>query len=187
MLEGIVAALAANPGPGLRAADAVLEDIWTYERAEGRRLLVPYDIDQPGPWPEATVQIDIVFDEALAVDPVEVALTPSGARLRAAPPELQLAWKILWLTTDGFPQGKDLYDAVLLAEAVDVPWPLLAEVLRPERRADADAFTAEKILDLDVDWDNHLAGSPGTAGTQRDWLDRLAIALHRSERATKPA
>ncbi|MCF4123349.1 hypothetical protein L1785_20490 [Antribacter sp. KLBMP9083] len=32
MLDGIVAALTADAGPGLRAADAAREEIWTYER-----------------------------------------------------------------------------------------------------------------------------------------------------------
>ncbi|PYC74957.1 hypothetical protein C7C45_03455 [Micromonospora arborensis] len=38
----------------------------------------------------------------------------------AAPAPLALAWKLLWLATDRYPQGKDLYDAALLAEHTTV-------------------------------------------------------------------
>ena len=43
-----------------------------------------------------------------------------AAPMLAAPAPLALAWKLLWLATDTYPQGKDLYDAVLLAENTTV-------------------------------------------------------------------
>ncbi|MFJ3904726.1 nucleotidyl transferase AbiEii/AbiGii toxin family protein [Streptomyces sp. NPDC090025] len=107
------------------AADAVAEYIWTYERVPGLRLAVPWTV--PG-LPGGQVQIDLVFQERLPrpAVPVEVA----GVVVAAASPELSLAWKLLWVSCDMYPQGKDLYDAVLLAERFPVPLDLLERVLR---------------------------------------------------------
>ncbi|MEV7557278.1 nucleotidyl transferase AbiEii/AbiGii toxin family protein [Streptomyces sp. NPDC089795] len=107
------------------AGGAVSEDIWTYERVPGRRLVLPWSA--PG-LPGGQVQLDFVFNEPLpmASEPAEVA----GVVLPAATRELSLAWKLMWLAGDLYPQGKDLYDAVLLAEDCVLPYPLLEEVFR---------------------------------------------------------
>src|SRR6185503_14258157 len=94
---------------------AVSDDIWTYDRVPGRRLLLPWKADDLSGW----VQLDFVFHEHLPVAPEPAAVPAAGrpsALLLAATPELSLAWKIMWLVTDAHPQGKDLYDAVLPAE-----------------------------------------------------------------------
>lgn len=62
----------------------------------------------------------------VAPEPAEVA----GVLLPAAARELSLAWKPMWLVGDLYPQGKDLYDAVLLAERHRLPNALLQEVFR---------------------------------------------------------
>lgn len=41
LLDALRAAVRADPGPGLDASWTPMEDIWTYERAEGRRIVFP--------------------------------------------------------------------------------------------------------------------------------------------------
>ncbi|MFJ8014064.1 nucleotidyl transferase AbiEii/AbiGii toxin family protein [Streptomyces sp. NPDC096339] len=124
MLDGIAAA--ADGRAGIKASGAVCEDIWTYERVPGRRMVVPWSV--PG-LPTGQVQMDFVFNEKLAQPPEAVELS-CGATVLAATPALSLAWKVLWLVTDPYPQGKDLYDAVLLAERYALPNALVQEVFR---------------------------------------------------------
>lgn len=112
------------------AAGAVTEDIWTYDRVPGRRLLLPWTADGV---PCGTVQLDFVFNEVLPVPgdftDLQAMGDGPGCRLRATTPELSLAWKLLWLLTDSHPQGKDLYDAALLAERTPLPYEVVREVL----------------------------------------------------------
>jgi len=161
------------------AQEAVSEDIWTYDRVPGRRLLLPWEAPGlPGGW----IQLDFVFNENLAVAP-ELTLVPAsasdgtGATLLAATPELSLAWKIMWLVTDTYPQGKDLYDAVLLAEHT----PLRFSVLR-------DAFvhvygylwspvSAKTIAKLYTEWDHFRSEHPEQPDAQDDYVGRLIAAL----------
>jgi hypothetical protein len=177
MLDGIVAAVRADPGPGLRAGGVTAEDIWTYERASGRRLIFPFAV---GDLPPGTVQVDIVFQEKLPVPPVLVRISPSGVEVPTATPALPLAWKLLWLAGDMWPQGKDLYDATLLAEYTTIPLELVREVLRPELGRQTDSFTAASVLAWSVDWDNFRDEYPTIPGEAADWQERLALALERS-------
>ncbi|WP_202919484.1 nucleotidyl transferase AbiEii/AbiGii toxin family protein [Saccharothrix deserti] len=177
MLEGLVAAVAADPGPGLRADQVVAEHIWTYERVPGRRLVFPFDVDG---LPQGAVQADLVFNEDLPDAPVAVEVPPLGTRVLAASPALSLAWKLQWLVTDMYPQGKDLYDAVLLAERTPVSLDLVRDLIRPELGDEADGFTWASVLDLRVDWENFRAEQPGVEGDAGPWLRRLADALTRS-------
>jgi hypothetical protein len=178
MLDGVVAAIAADPGPGLRADQAVSEHIWTYDRVPGRRLMFPFDVDG---LPQGAVQLDLVFNERLPEPPITVEIPPLGTRVRTVTPSLSLAWKLQWLVTDDYPQGKDLYDAVLLAEHVAddlaAPLELARDLIEPELGRLIDEFTVESILSLDVDWDNFRAERPGTNGDAASWLRRLADAL----------
>ncbi|MGP4103973.1 nucleotidyl transferase AbiEii/AbiGii toxin family protein [Nonomuraea sp. KM90] len=119
LFKDLAAAVASAPdasdGVRMDVCDIAVDDIWTYERAPGRRLVVTW---RAGRLPPGTVQLDFVFNERLP-DPSEPALTPradGGERTRVlgATPELSLAWKLLWLDDDdSYPQGKDRYDAVL--------------------------------------------------------------------------
>jgi hypothetical protein len=176
MLEGLVAAVAADPGPGLRADRVVAEHIWTYERVPGRRLVFPFEVDA---LPRGAVQVDLVFNEDLPDAPVTVEVPPLGTRVLAASPALSLAWKLQWLATDSYPQGKDLYDAVLLAERTTTSLDLVRDLIRPELGAEADRFTWASVLDLHVDWENFRAERPGLEGDAGPWLRRLADALAR--------
>ncbi|MEU2453767.1 nucleotidyl transferase AbiEii/AbiGii toxin family protein [Streptomyces sp. NPDC012765] len=162
----------------ITADAAVAEDIWTYERVPGRRLVLPWSA--PG-LPGGQVQLDFVFNERLPVPPrtAEVA----GVPLQAATPELSLAWKLVWLATDSYPQGKDLYDAVLLAEQYTAPYELVHTVFRESgeffpavpwvRKLDLDAFCAVKW----ADWDTFRSEYPGLPGSAESYAERLLTAL----------
>ncbi|HEX6499845.1 MAG TPA: nucleotidyl transferase AbiEii/AbiGii toxin family protein [Micromonosporaceae bacterium] len=100
-------------GAGLRPERISETAIWTYERADGRRLAIPFSTADA---PDGHMQTDIVFGERVPLPPEVLRLPGIDQPLLAAPAALALAWKLLWLATDTYPQGKDLYDAVLLAE-----------------------------------------------------------------------
>lgn len=161
------------------AAAAVCEDIWTYERVPGRRLVLPWSADG---LPGGQIQLDFVFNERLPArpEPAEVA----GALLPAATPELSLAWKLVWLATDMYPQGKDLYDAVLLAERCTAPYELVHTVFmesgeffpshaRRDTPLTMDAFDGVR----EADWDAFAAEYPGIPGSAASYAERLLRAL----------
>lgn len=176
MLDGIVDAVRSAPGAGLLADDVRAEDIWTYERADGRRLVFPFAVDG---LPRGTVQLDFVFSEVLPILPVLLEI--SDRTMLAATPELSLAWKLMWLATDSYPQGKDLYDAVLLAERTAVPdRALVVDLLRPELEGEAADFAAESVLAWVVDWANFRDEYPDIEGDGQKWTRRLAVALGRA-------
>lgn len=175
--DEIAAALVARPGAGLRPDRMTQSEIWTYERADGRRLVIPFT---GRGIPDGTVQVDIVFGEHLPIPPKPITVLGVPAPMMAATAELSLAWKLLWLATDMYPQGKDLYDAVLLAEYTSVDLALVRELLRPDW-GPGEEFTAETVLEWqDVDWPNFADEYPGVNGTVQHWLNLLAIALDRS-------
>lgn len=113
----------------LAAAEAVSDEIWTYDRVPGRRLVLPWRAEGV---PAGTVQLDFVFNEPLPLPPEPARIPRPGGgeplELLAATPELSLAWKVMWLLGDMYPQAKDLYDATLLAEAVELDVPMLREM-----------------------------------------------------------
>ncbi|MEU7075195.1 nucleotidyl transferase AbiEii/AbiGii toxin family protein [Streptomyces narbonensis] len=182
MLDGIAVAaqrLAEERGTDLSisAAGAVSEYIWTYERVPGHRLVLPWTA--PG-LPGGQVQLDFVFNERLPTPPrpAEVA----GVRLSAADRESSLAWKLMWLSCDMYPQAKDLYDAVLLAESCTPPLALLEAVLR---EADEWPGRPDEPLDLaifesavrEVDWTGFDDAHPDAEAVRRDLGARLLSAL----------
>ncbi|MBG6065432.1 nucleotidyl transferase AbiEii/AbiGii toxin family protein [Micromonospora ureilytica] len=177
LLDAVKAAVRAAPDAGLRPDRISEAAIWTYERADGRRLIVPFSV--PGA-PDGHVQIDIVFGEQLPLPPETVMLPGVAESMLAAPAALALAWKLLWLATDSYPQGKDLYDAVLLAETTTVDLDLVRRLMRPELAYEADRFVAETVLTWGVDWDNFTDEYPGIEGTVEQWTQRLAMALDRA-------
>ncbi|MFC7528428.1 nucleotidyl transferase AbiEii/AbiGii toxin family protein [Actinoplanes sp. GCM10030250] len=175
LLADIVAAVLDAPGAGLRPEQTAHSEIWTYERAEGRRLVIPFSAADT---PDGTVQIDFVFGEELPIPPEPIEVL--GTVVWAATAELSLAWKLQWLATDSYPQGKDLYDAVLLAEHTTVDFGLVRELMREELGAAADRFTAETVFSWDgIDWPNFADVCPGIEGTAEQWLRRLAVGLDR--------
>ncbi|WP_229831462.1 nucleotidyl transferase AbiEii/AbiGii toxin family protein [Actinoplanes ianthinogenes] len=180
LLDGIVADLAARPGAGLRPDRVEQSAIWTYERADGRRLVIPFTGSRI---PEGAVQVDIVFGEELPIPPEPITLPGQRQPVLAATAGLSLAWKLLWLATDCYPQGKDLYDAVLLAERTTVDLALVRDLMRPELGDEADRFTAESVLSWpDIQWDNFFQEYPELVAEPHElpWLRRLAVALDRA-------
>jgi hypothetical protein len=183
LLAGVAAAAEAwaakdADGVRIRAGGAVCEDIWTYERVPGRRMMLPWEAPgTPGGW----VQLDFVFGERLA-DPPERIVLPSGGVLYAATPALSLAWKVMWLVNDAYAQGKDLYDATLLAERHPLPASLLQDVFRLSGEWPETGRTWVGSEDLDValgyvEW-HHFAGEyPRFAGREAEFAARLRAAL----------
>ncbi|MFG2646015.1 nucleotidyl transferase AbiEii/AbiGii toxin family protein [Streptomyces sp. NPDC048370] len=182
MLDGIAKAAerhAEQSGTDLSidAADGVSEYIWTYERVPGHRLVLPWTA--PG-LPGGQVQLDFVFQEHLPTPPRPTKIV--GAHLLAADRELSLAWKLLWLSCDMYPQAKDLYDAVLLAESCALPLTLLETVLR---EADEWPGHPNEPLNLamfenavrETDWTGFDDAHPHTEAAKRDLGTRLLTAL----------
>ncbi|GLZ60869.1 nucleotidyl transferase AbiEii/AbiGii toxin family protein [Micromonospora sp. NBRC 107095] len=174
LLDDIKAAIRTSTAAGVQPDRITESAIWTYERADGRRLLIPFSTPEA---PPGHVQMDIVFGEHLPLPPEALTLPDVDKPLLAAPAPLALAWKLLWLATDTYPQGKDLYDAVLLAEHTTVDQSLVRQLMRPELGAEADTFGAETVLSWDVDWSNFTDEYSGITGTAEQWARRLALAL----------
>ncbi|WP_327356193.1 nucleotidyl transferase AbiEii/AbiGii toxin family protein [Streptomyces sp. NBC_01304] len=182
MLDGIAEAaqrMAEQGGGalGISAGGAVIEEIWTYDRVPGLRMMLPWAV--PG-LPGGQVQLDFVFNEKLPVPPEPVAF-PGGVVVQAATPELSLAWKVMWLVSDAYPQGKDLYDAVLLAERYPLRYALLDEVFRlaeaePYPYHAVESAHIERIQD-DVEWEDFLKEYPQIGGHDFAHVDRLKAAL----------
>lgn len=163
----------------LRLDETKVDNIWTYERAAGRRIIIPWSAPE---LPPGEVQMDVVFQEPLPEAPILMGITPQiGApfTIRAASRELSLAWKLLWLATDSYPQGKDLYDAVLLAEQTHLSEELLRRVLAEfdsrymQMELSPEIFLAQE----DLDWDNFQKEYPWIQGDAQEWRNRLACAL----------
>ncbi|MER5730041.1 nucleotidyl transferase AbiEii/AbiGii toxin family protein [Streptomyces sp. NPDC002138] len=187
VLDAVAAAaeeLGAAQGGGLSmpAAAAVSEYIWTYERVPGRRLVLPWSA--PG-LPGGQVQLDFVFNEPLPVAPEPVRVC--GVRLLGATKELSLAWKLMWLAGDLYPQGKDLYDAALLAQHCTLPYALLEDVFRASGEWEAEGGTLPPTPETfeglgNADWDEFVKEYPGIASSGPDttadgYARRLRAAL----------
>jgi hypothetical protein len=164
------------------AAGALTGRIWTYDRVPGCRLVLPWSADG---CPGGSVQLDFVFGEQVPEppEPIEISLGEgSSATLRAANPALSLAWKLLWLVTDSYPQGKDLYDAVLLAEAMSEP---LSHATLDTVFQLADAASEESPVTLErvrkalskVDWEPFMVDYPWARGGSDDLRQRLLAAI----------
>ncbi|MBA2811456.1 nucleotidyl transferase AbiEii/AbiGii toxin family protein [Streptomyces sp. KM273126] len=159
---------------GISTRGAVVEDIWTYDRVPGRRMVLPWG--SPG-LPGGHVQLDFVFNEPLPEAP-EPAELPGGTIVQAATPELSLAWKLMWLVNDMHAQGKDLYDAVLLAERHPLRYELLHEVFRlsgewpyPYRERILLEDVAEAVGY--VEWNHFVTEYPQFRDAEREYADRL--------------
>ncbi|MER5640416.1 nucleotidyl transferase AbiEii/AbiGii toxin family protein [Kitasatospora sp. NPDC002227] len=190
MLDGIAAAAEARSGDGIgfTAARAVTGEIWTYERVPGRRLVLPWAAEG---LPGGAAQLDFVFNEPLPV-PAEPVLVAPGARLNAATRELSLAWKLLWLVTDSYPQGKDLYDAVLLAESAPLRYGVLRDAFLPGEAYYAEHPVRPETLtglepEVGRDWEYFEREYPKLATDPQSMLRRLAAALAPTFAEVEPA
>ncbi|MGV4988018.1 nucleotidyl transferase AbiEii/AbiGii toxin family protein [Streptomyces sp. NRAIS4] len=187
LLERVARQPEAAPGLLLDAEGARVDGTWGYAEYDtpGVRLIIPWHADG---LPPGEVRLDFARDERLPEPPVWT-LIPRGdggppTPVRTASRELSLAWKLLWLHTDsqdaGRARGKDLYDAVLLAEADGPPLPprLLRKVFdRAAASAGPDVLDPAAVLRWEVDWAGFQERYPAVRGTAEEWLSRLAGAL----------
>ena len=176
------------PGVVLDVEAAWDDDTWTYSEydAPGSRLIIPWEVEG---LPGGEVQLDFARDERLPEAPVLTAIPRADGAghtvVRTAGRELSLAWKLRWLHTDhatvGRAQGKDLYDAVVLAEseATRLSLPLLHKVFRqePGDATAGDALHSDAMARWSVDWEDFRADYPGVRGTAEEWLRRLIRAV----------
>lgn len=181
LFKGLRALLAQERQAGdvtLLSDELATEDIWTYERAPGRRLLCPWLA--PG-LPPGVVQMDFVFGEPLVDAPVATSIpTADGGSttVQTVSRELSLAWKLMWLESDSYPQGKDLYDATLLAECGGLSLPLLQAAFASREVALPQPLDADFPLRWAInDWESFQLEYPEVQGTDADWQARLATAL----------
>ncbi|MFD8480172.1 nucleotidyl transferase AbiEii/AbiGii toxin family protein [Kitasatospora sp. NPDC059673] len=174
LFDSLTRAVAATSGPiRFRPEQSATEDIWTYERAPGRRLMLVWEADG---LPDGTLQLDFVFNEELPVpaEPLEVA---PGAVLNVAGRELSLAWKLLWLATDSYPQGKDVYDAALLAGSTRLRYTVLRDIFAAADIRFATRPIGPDSVPAETEWHHFAAEYPHLAGDEADHRRRLAAAL----------
>jgi hypothetical protein len=125
------------------------------------------------PFDGGVVQMDFAYDETLPEPAVLTAIPQADGTLHAlwtAGAALSLAWKLRWLAADqaarGAGEGKDLYDAVLLAE---LPGMRLSPRLRRM------PGVADLVPTAVRSW--AVTDHPSIPGAVTDWLTRLAAAL----------
>ncbi|MGI5378823.1 nucleotidyl transferase AbiEii/AbiGii toxin family protein [Streptomyces sp. CA-251387] len=172
----------AAPGVVLDPDAARDDGTWTYSEYDtpGVRVTVPWRADG---LPPGEARMDFARDERLPQAPVCTAVPRADggapAVVRTASRELSLAWKLLWLHTDaateGGAQGKDLYDAVLLAESRGMRLP--ARLLRTVFPPGMAPPTGDLVRSWSVEWESFRAEHPAVQGSAEEWLDRLCRAL----------
>lgn len=169
----------------------VMEDIWTYEKAPGRRMIVPWRADKSTF--DGTVQMDFVFGEPVTSLPVITDIIISDLppfQMLTASREQSLAWKLLWLATDSYAMGKDLYDAVLLAETTQLELPLLKRTFDAAGTSLTNpwaGFSKKEFRQLYVEWEDFQKEYPHITGTRQEWTDRLIAALEPIWKQIEPA
>lgn len=172
-----------NPeaGPGIVLdADGLDESgDWTYSGYSmlGSRVTIPWE-KRDAPSLSGVVQLDFAADEPMPRRPVWTRIPRLGGGFSVvlgASPELSLAWKLMWLVEDskdgGVGRGKDLYDAVVLAELDSV---------RSAIRAGGSAQVGLRRRELDaleIDWEAFSAEHPRVEGSVGEWKQRLMNAL----------
>ncbi|MFF9506576.1 nucleotidyl transferase AbiEii/AbiGii toxin family protein [Streptomyces sp. NPDC014724] len=157
---------------------------WSYH-GPGVRLEVPW---RAFGLPPGRIRVDFATDDMFS-DPPELAALPVGcgeppAVVQTASRELSLAWKILWLQVeseeDGGAQGKDLYDAVLLAEdsRTRLSTSLLEDVLSGGYgHTDANGLDPDRVRQWPMAWGQFQTEYPWVQGSAEEWLSRLTAAL----------
>ncbi|GAA4216634.1 nucleotidyl transferase AbiEii/AbiGii toxin family protein [Actinocatenispora rupis] len=191
LLDLLVERPRAARGVVLCPAEAEISDDWAYSGYDGVgvRLVIPWRA--PG-LPDGSVQLDFAADERVPETPVPTLVPRADggppAVVLAVSRELALAWKVLWMYRDtrayGWyddgedepapaARGKDLYDAVLLAEGCRT-----SELPRLLRDVFGDEDIAlDDLVSWPVDWAEFVAAHPWVTGTAREWSERLAAAL----------
>lgn len=178
-------------GIRVSADQFAVENIWTYEKAPGRRIVFSWESDLLNIG--GTIQMDIVFGEHIpdgfAFTDVQLGTLPP-ITCRTVSPAQSLAWKLLWLQTDMHPMGKDLYDAVLLAESTEISFDLIH---RTFQCAGEQFANPPRLHSQSLEWEPFQREYPHIEGTADEWIERLVDALRpdregwQSERCDLPA
>lgn len=167
-------------GPVRVLADTLaMDEIWSYERAPGCRLSIPWLAEA---LPLGHVQTDIVFGEHQAIEPVLTSIgifSGSEIELLAVTREQALASKLLWLRTDMSPQGKDFYDAFLLSRDALLTLEQLSQTFQLARKKLPRETPSEWILNRPVAWNHFETEYPELAGRHKQWEVELKEALKR--------
>ena len=170
-----------NPRFSIPDIPFVNEEIWTYDKAPGRRLIIPWRCTDKK-W-DGTIQMDFVFGEVIPSPPILMEFpSPDDRRIKiqAASMAQSLAWKLLWLETDQYAQGKDLYDAVLLAENTSLDSQLLRKTFACGDIEGADlwhSFNEKGILQWSTEWEEFQKEYPQIQSSEQEWKERLVAAL----------
>ncbi len=182
MFDDLTAAIRARSTFGwedAKISGVATDDIWTYDRVPGRRITASWQVHD---LPPGSVQLDFVFGETLPTEPILTPLHTVDGRVlevRTVDKQLSLAWKLQWLESDMHPQGKDLYDAVLLAEDVTLKPALVEHALQAAYPHAAHRPAKLSPRNWETDWETFAAEYPWIEGDQQAWLERLANALER--------
>jgi len=182
MLDGLVAAIRARPdaGPISRSPPrSRAENIWTYERAPGRRLVFTWStVDAP----DGTVQCDFVFNERLPLPAAPTTVAAAGRR-RAGDRTRRRSGAVAGLEDPLaghrlLPAGQGSLRRGVACRT-DVPAAgVAARSAQQELGADAEQFTtADRVLGWRVDWEELPARIPVGAG-QRGGLAGPAAPGH---------
>jgi hypothetical protein len=163
---------------GLLVDEIAAAAIWTYEKVEGQRLVVPWAVGHHN----GVVQVDVTFAEEIpgALEQLDIA----GAAVHTVSKETSLVWKLMWLLTDMYPQGKDLFDAVLLSRSIGIG-PAAEAWLRAAVLAEWTGFTGNLLPD--ELWANHwepfaqeyphLAAGTSAAALREELARNLGLPL----------
>jgi transcription antitermination factor NusG len=177
----------------LEADVALVDSAYDYSAV---RLEIPWQA--PG-LPRGRIRLDFAHEGDIGGPPVCPILTliprSDGGKpiaVRTASREMSLAWKILWLhigaqSAEGA-LGKDLYDAVLLAEdnQTRLSHSHLRKVLNSHLTASETDFHPRAVRTWTVAWDSFRTECPWVQGSAEDWQDRLIRALESMFATTKP-
>lgn len=181
LFEDLVKMVVHDPQAGEAVIDIngiATDDIWTYDRAPGKRVVIPWRVEGLLP---GSIQVDVVFKEELLTKPVQVDIPTFGSESQlvwAADKDISLAWKLLWLENDIHRQGKDLYDAALLSEQVTVPRDLLVRVMESgENYRVLPKFDARSPLEWEFDEEEFKREYPWITEELTELKARLAESL----------
>lgn len=193
MYEDIVARasqLAAEAG-GLRIEPrpGYAENIYRfpYRGIPGRRITVTWQCPRRG---EGSLNLDFAFGELVPTPTIRteiprLAISGPPIVLPTADPPLSLAWKLLWLEAEtndeSLARGKDLFDAVLLAEHCALTPPLLRDIVFADyqdyRRALPNYLARLEHMARCVEWSDFAEDYPLLESAHDEFTTRLLEAL----------
>ncbi|MFI1917019.1 nucleotidyl transferase AbiEii/AbiGii toxin family protein [Nocardia sp. NPDC020380] len=178
---------AAAGGVRIRPSTGCAENIhrFPYGDIPGRRVAVLWESTDAG---SGYLDIDFAFGETLPTAPIRTVipqLCSSGAPivLPTVDPSLSLAWKLAWLEAEtndeSRARGKDLFDAVLLAEhcAPDLLRDAVLPFCRAHRQTPSKYLAYLTHWARCVDWDSFAEDYPLLESAHDEFTERLSRAL----------